>query len=359
MAGVTDYFTSSSSNASLSDERPTPSPSTSWVQARAEQGRAEHIARVEVATARPNPYATPSPGPLARSPWAGVGLGVRVHHGWESAFRNASVTHDAQVRRVHAQTIVDMGQWRDETGELRALAGLFVERALEGYVKGFMSVAPFARELHEVFRRRHEMLAMGFGEQLKQCVWEEFEAWWRPGKPTALTSRACQGRGQALAAGLGIAAFIGDLSSNNMFSAGSITECLQVLVGNMVATEQMRAVDTMLKHCDARLRVAESPALETILWAFRTNVVRVNTSFVGVYQDSDKKALSAAVEAEFKRLGAAAAANNHALHSTDVNGDNTPRPPAYPTLVPTAIWQPAPYSTPVFAYDMPVQRPPA
>ena len=173
-------FTSSGSDASLSDGRPTPSPSKSWVQARAEQGRATHIARVEAATARPNPYAASSPAPLARPPWAGVGLGVRLHHGWERAFRNASVTADPQVRRVHAQTIVDMGRWSDETGEVRALAGLFVERALEGYVKGFMSVAPFARELQEVFRRRHEMLAVSFGEHLKQCVWEEFEAWWRP-----------------------------------------------------------------------------------------------------------------------------------------------------------------------------------
>ena len=113
------------------------------------------------------------------------------------------------------------------------------------------------------------------------------------GKPTALTSPASQARGQALAAGLGVAAFIGDLFNNNMFTAGSITECLQVLVGNMVATEQIRAVDTILKHCDARLRIAESPALETLLWAFRTNVVRVNTSFVGVYQQSDKSALCA------------------------------------------------------------------
>ena len=112
------------------------------------------------------------------------------------------------------------------------------------------------------------------------------------GKPTALTSPACQGRAQVLAAGLGIAAFIGDLFNNGMFDAGGITESLQVLVGNMVATEQMRAVDTMLKHCDARLRIAETPALETLLWAFRTNVIRVNASFVGVYQPSDKNALS-------------------------------------------------------------------
>ena len=173
-------FTSSGSDASLSDGRPTPPPTKSWVQVRAEQGRAAHIARVEAATARPNPYAAPQPAPVARPPWIGAGLGVRVHHGWESAFRGASVTVDAQVRRVQAQTIVDMGRWGDETGEVRALAQLFVERALEGYVKGFMSVAPFARELHDVFRRRHEMLAVSFGENLKQCVWGEFEAWWRP-----------------------------------------------------------------------------------------------------------------------------------------------------------------------------------
>ncbi|PIL35157.1 hypothetical protein GSI_02946 [Ganoderma sinense ZZ0214-1] len=347
-------FTSSGSDASFSDGCPTPSPTKSWVQARAEQGRAAHIARVEAATARPNPYAAPSPAPLARPPWAGVGLGVRMHHGWERPFRNGSVTTDVQVRRVHARTIVDMGQWRDETGEVRALAGLFVERALEGYVKGFMSVAPFARELQDVFRQRHEMLAASFGEQLKQCVWEEFEAWWRPGKPTALISPTCQGRGQALAAGLGIAAFVGDLFNNNMLDAGCITECLQVLVGNMVVTEQIRAVDTILKHCDARLRIAESPALETLLWAFRTNLVRVNTSVVGMYQLSDKKALSKAIEAEFKRLGAAAAKDNQDL---DGNGDDTPRQQAYPTLVPTAIWQPAPNTTPVLAYSTPVQHP--
>ena len=101
-----------------------------------------------------------------------------------------------------------------------------------------------------------------------------------------------QGRGQALAAGLGITAFIGELFNNGMLHAGTVTECLQVLIGNMAGTEQIRAVDTMLKHCDARLRIAELPALETLLWAFRTNVIRVNTSFVGVYQDSDKKTLS-------------------------------------------------------------------
>ena len=152
--------------------------SSAWVQWRAEQGRAAHIARGEAATSRANPYAGPALVVRAHAPWAVAG--VRVNHGWARMFRTASVTSDAQVRRRFAEDIVATGAWEEGTGEVLALAGMLVERAAEGDAQGFVSVAPFARNLYDSFKRKSEGLGAEFLGQLKRCVCEEFEAWWQP-----------------------------------------------------------------------------------------------------------------------------------------------------------------------------------
>ncbi|EJF60971.1 hypothetical protein DICSQDRAFT_136930 [Dichomitus squalens LYAD-421 SS1] len=339
---------------------PQTNSSAAWLQWRAEQGRAAHIARGEAATSRANPYAGPALVGRAQAPWADAG--VRMNHGWERMFRAASVTNDAQVRKKFADDIVNTGKWEEGTSEVLALAGMLVERAAEGDAQGFVSVAPFARNLHESFKRKNGAVAAEFHGQLRRCIWEEFEAWWQPGKPTALSSFKYKGKPQALTASLAVATLIGDLFTVNLVPPETVILCLQVLIGNMFAVEQARAVRAMLSRVDARLKDADPAAVDTVLAAFCVNVDHVKTSFIGEFKDTDVKAQYDDVETIYKRWDRVREmyTQGHSVAYPSVSEtDDTPVQPSFPTLTPTAIWQPAPRNTPVISYRVPAQNPPA
>ena len=84
-------------------------------------------------------------------------------------------------------------------------------------------------------------------------------------------------------------ALIGDLFIVNLIPAETVILCLQVLIGNMFAVEQARAVRVLLSRVDTRLKDADPAALDTILNAFCTNIQHVKASFIGEFKDTDVK----------------------------------------------------------------------
>ncbi|KAI0718180.1 hypothetical protein C8T65DRAFT_639265 [Cerioporus squamosus] len=213
--------------------------------------------------------------------------GMPWQFGWTSLFRAYSIITDRAVQLSTMEAIVDIeADWVcDEGLALVGLAWMCVERVVEGDEVVRESVARLATNLFKIFATRRVLYANVFGELLKRCIWEEFEAWW--GQGAGLSSALFKENVSAMSAAYGIVQFIGDLYQRCMLSPSFVQRIIKTLVGAgesnpMVAIEQLRAVRLLLSYVrDSRLKSVDPRGMADIMAAFSVSWARVNTSWMG------------------------------------------------------------------------------
>ncbi|KAI0754576.1 hypothetical protein C8Q80DRAFT_375827 [Daedaleopsis nitida] len=101
--------------------------------------------------------------------------------------------------------------------------------------------------------QRKLLHARVFVELLKRCLWEEFEAWWQPGKLCGLSHPQHKGNKCAHAASRAVIAFIGDLFNRRLVPEDFVHRVLKLLIMPMSTIEQLSAVYLLLSRCNSRL----------------------------------------------------------------------------------------------------------
>ncbi|RPD74024.1 hypothetical protein L226DRAFT_571903 [Lentinus tigrinus ALCF2SS1-7] len=214
--------------------------------------------------------------PMARSiPW---------QCRWTTDLRTCTVVTDYAVLDSIPKTIVKSeGDWTHRDGlPLRGLVWACVEAAIEGDDRAQPHMAWLTARLFEEFARNNPVLAIVFGELLKRCIWEEFEAWWKPGLPSCLSSFAYKGNKAALNLALAGVRFIGELYRLHMLPPSFLLHVLVIIhEGRWLSIEQLRAGRLLASYLDARIRGADPTISSKLMEAFSLNCRHVVGSWMG------------------------------------------------------------------------------
>ncbi|OSD02365.1 hypothetical protein PYCCODRAFT_1459070 [Trametes coccinea BRFM310] len=199
---------------------------------------------------------------------------LRMTHPWMSKFRSGTSTTDPNVRKECARAIVRMSRWDAEA--IRELASKFIERAMENDGDSMLSVAVFAKAIHDAFRMfGGGICTTAFRVQLMRCAWSDFEATWQMGSPSSFLTVPNKWPGKYLAHALAIVSFVGELFSCKLVDPGFVYQCLHLLVSDMVVIEQLRAARVLLCRLDYRLQEADPAAMNGALECIKRNVSRI------------------------------------------------------------------------------------
>ncbi|EPS92676.1 hypothetical protein FOMPIDRAFT_94257 [Fomitopsis schrenkii] len=110
---------------------------------------------------------------------------LHVKQPWFTPFRRGCVTTDSNVHRVHAHSVVALGD-RDTDG-LFDLTNKVVGRALEGYTEEPILLAPFTRDITDCLVEDVGTAEAGlFREFVCTCLLTEFAVWWDMDLPTSV-----------------------------------------------------------------------------------------------------------------------------------------------------------------------------
>ncbi|CCL99457.1 uncharacterized protein FIBRA_01475 [Fibroporia radiculosa] len=235
-----------------------------WQQRHAKKAQQAHLRRLRYP--RPSmfsPHAAPFvPAALRRlepqrygKASSGSDSPLQVCHPWMTAMRRGAVGQTAPVRKAQAEVVVSLGPW--DTRELSDLAGKLSDRAGEGYGPDLGAVSLFCRELHDRFESHQgPACAAQFVTQLKECVMNEFWAWWHWDSPTSVVHLSEENESRALcflSSATAIAVFVADLFAQDLLPAKCLHICLDLLVARMTVIEQLYAVHNMVSHASVRI----------------------------------------------------------------------------------------------------------
>ncbi|TFK93291.1 hypothetical protein K466DRAFT_658638 [Polyporus arcularius HHB13444] len=186
---------------------------------------------------------------------------VSWHFAWTRAFRAATQVSERVALETAIHEIVTAEEdWAQRMAlPLLGLAWACVETAVKGGDDMQLHVAQLAVRLYGAFAKESPVYALVFGELLKRCAWEEFEAWWATGGQWSLSSSTYARNREALNLANSSVKFIGELYRVAMCPPSFPRNALSLLCPSRslwVAIEQLRAVGSLFSYMDpSRLAV--------------------------------------------------------------------------------------------------------
>ncbi|KAI0718181.1 hypothetical protein C8T65DRAFT_725870 [Cerioporus squamosus] len=217
--------------------------------------------------------------------------GVPWQFAWTRAFRTVTQVFERVASEAAMHEIVTSeDDWAHRMGlPLLGLVWACVETAITGGEGGQAHIARLTVRLFDEFAKESPVLALVFGELLKRCVWEEFEAWWKLGGEWSLSSPAYRRNSQAMTLATSSIKFIGELYRLSMLPPDFIRHVVNLLCcGRWIALEQLRAVALLFTYMNASLRDSDPARLNNLKSAFEASCGRLTGSWMGEAYDRNE-----------------------------------------------------------------------
>ncbi|KII91074.1 hypothetical protein PLICRDRAFT_174400 [Plicaturopsis crispa FD-325 SS-3] len=181
------------------------------------------------------PYVPPSPFPAGER--------------WFNVFWSGAEATVARDHGLWAAKLVACREW--DTQAIIELVQHFCWRGTEYDQSRSGRVASFARHVYSEFlEKMGEWYSSCFMWHLRECVVTTFRLCWKPDEPQSITFKPTE---TYVTAATCLAAFIGDLYTQNMVPAHVPHRALTLLLAGLTTVEHMHAIHELLLHANQRL----------------------------------------------------------------------------------------------------------